>query len=126
MKSLSQPEQSLIKRMIDELIISAGILDLKKLHISEFNIDIDRLTRIACEYYRIIREGQITLDFADIARYIHVVGEMPHGEMPRRICLSCGSGESITATKESSFIPLCDQCHEKLDVDITMMASLLS
>jgi hypothetical protein len=125
LKRFSQAELALIKGMIDELVVNGGILDLNKLKISSDNIDVNRLTNIACQYYRMIREGRLSFDYSDIEKYLHLINQSGTESLAGFRCFSCGAAESVTATQESSFIPLCQSCHSKLDADISVISTLM-
>ena len=125
MKGLSQAELVLVKGMIDELVVNGGILDLNKLKISSDNINVNKLANIACQYYRMIREGCLSFDYSDIEKYLHLINRSGTEPPAGFRCLSCGVGKKVTATQESSFIPLCQSCHSKLDADISMISTLM-
>lgn len=123
MSRLSDAELGLIKDMIDELVVNRGLLDLRTLRVSAHNLDFQRLARIACRYYRVTIEGQMTLDFLDAEKLGNQPAENRRGYGPA--CSACRGKTDITITRESSYVPLCAQCHQKLDPDLEVLSSLL-
>lgn len=126
MNHLSKTELAIIAGMVDELVVNGGILDLKKLRISAENTNLHELSRIACQYYAMMREGTLAFDFSDIEKYLHLLSPSADSSPKGICCLACGADDSISITPESSFIPLCRSCHGKLDQDIAIMSSLMS
>lgn len=126
MNHLSKTELAIVAGMVDELVVNGGILDLKKLRISTENTNLHELSRIACQYYAMMREGTIAFDFSDIEKYLHLLSPSDSSVPKGACCLACGGVDGISITPESSFIPLCQSCHKKLDRDITIMTSLMA
>jgi hypothetical protein len=123
---LSTAELSLVRGMVDELIVNRGILDLKNLKISEVHLDIRNLAKLAFQYYRMMLEGNLAFDFSDFEGNLSLSAKGFSDTCNQPRCLACGSHEDITMTPESTFIPLCRTCHQKLDSDIKTMSSIIA
>jgi hypothetical protein len=123
MSRLAPAELTLIKDMVDELVVNKGILDLRNLKVSIHNINFQRLAVIACQYYRMIIESKLSFDFSEVEKYGYpaVAGQTESGP----ICKACGSPSEITITRESCFVPLCLSCHQKLDTNIAICSTLM-
>ncbi len=115
MKRLTDGELTVIKDMVDELILSQGILDLKKLKLAFGYVDLHRLSRIATQYYRLTTDGKFNISFSEIKAYIHLTSQAEADLRQTCRCSACGSHEEIKITPESFYAPLCVACHHKLD-----------
>lgn len=123
MKRLTNCELAVIKDMVDELILSQGILDLKKLRLEIGYVDLHLLSRIAGQYYRLTTDGKFNISFSEIKAYLHLTAQAEADLREVSRCPACGCYDEIKITAESSYTPLCLACHHKLDTSVSSLSA---
>jgi len=108
-KPITNLQKSKIKEMIDELIISRGILKIDNRQIDIDGIDIERLSDLAFKYYRMIIKGESPLDKSPVDRSVSN-------------CIGCNL--PLSDDDIAQHMPVCRDCREKVRADYSFLQEL--
>ena len=120
-ETISNPQKRKIKEMIDELIISRGILKIDNKQIDIDGLNIERLGDLAFKYYRMIIKGESPLDIDLLADWQNKQPESPVDRSASN-CIGCNlplSDDDITQR-----MPVCRECRVKVRADYSFLQEL--
>jgi len=120
-KPITNLQKSKIKEMIDELIISRGILKIDNRQIDIDGIDIERLSDLAFKYYRMIIKGESPLDI-DLQADWH--NKQPESPVDRSVSNCIGCNLPLSDDDIAQHMPVCRDCREKVRADYSFLQEL--
>jgi len=119
--TISNPQKRKIKEMIDELIVSRGIL---KIDNKQFDIDgmnIEKLADLAFKYYRMIIKGESPLD---IDLQSDWYDKQPESHVDPSVSNCIGCNQPLSDDDISLHMPVCSACREKVRADYGFLQEL--
>jgi hypothetical protein len=119
--SITNLQKRKIKEMIDELIISRGILKIDNKQINIDGINIEKLANEAFRYYRMVVKGESPLDIdLHAGRY----AKQPDSLSSRSIANCIGCNQPLADDDISRHMPVCRDCRAKVRADYGFLQEL--
>ena len=120
-ETISNLQKRKIKEMIDELIVSHGILRIDNKQIDIDGMNVEKLAELAFKYYRMIIKGESPLDI-DLQADGH--DKQPDSRVDRSISNCIGCNQPLSDDDINQHMPVCRKCREKVRADYSFLQEL--
>jgi hypothetical protein len=120
---ITELQKRKIKEMVDEIIVSRGMLAIADRQTDVDGMNIDQLSRLAFKYYKMIYLGENPLDIDSAGSVKHDSKGHRSKSKKRRCCIGCDQPLSDDDIKRG--MPVCSFCRTKLKADYEVLKELL-
>lgn len=119
---ITELQKRKIKEMVDEIIVSRGMLAISDRQTDVDGMDIDQLSCLAFKYYKMIYLGENPLDIDSAGSACHDNNGQQTKEKKRRFCIGCDQPLGDDDIKKG--MPVCSFCRAKLKTDYEVLKEM--
>ena len=120
---ITELQKRKIKEMVDEIIVSRGILAISDRQANVDGMDVDQLSRLAFKFYKMIYLGENPLDIDSTGNAHHNNRYKQTEGKRRRFCIGCG--EPLIDDDIKNGMLVCRFCRSKLKTDYEVLKEML-
>jgi hypothetical protein len=120
-ESATNLQKRKIKEMIDELVVSRGILKIDNKQIDYDGMNVERLADLAFKYYRMIIKGESPLD---IDLHVDWPDKQPDLDVDRSVSNCIGCNLPLSDDDIAQRMPVCRDCRVKVRADYSFLQEL--